>query len=189
MGSRGRRPIHRFSTRTVGVIDFGAIGRRVSEKAAALGADVLASDPFLEEDDLADAEAELVDFEELTRESDYVTVHSPLTDETRGMFDRDVFERMKSDAYLVNVARGPIVDDEALLAALDAGELGGACLDVFPDEPPEPDDPLRTHEDVITTPHVAWYSEEVNAERRRSAAEAVRATLAGERPEYVVNDL
>lgn len=182
-------PIHRFSTATVGVVGFGTIGRAVGEKAAALGADVLASDPFLEPADLVDSAADLVVFEDLLDRSDYVTIHSPLTEDTRGLFDEAAFDRMKPDAYLVNVARGPIVDGEALLAALEAGEIGGACLDVFPEEPPSPSDPLRTHEDVLATPHVAWYSEEANAERRRSAAEAVRAALEGNRPEHVVNDV
>lgn len=182
-------PIHRLSTQTVGVVGFGAIGRAVGEKAAALGANVLASDPFLESDDIRDYEADLVDFEELLEHSDYVTIHSPLTEDTRGLFDGNAFRRMKSDARLVNVARGPIVDGDALLAALETGSIGGAALDVFPDEPPASDDPLRGHEDVLATPHVAWYSEEANAERRRSVAEAVRATLSGDRPENVVNDV
>lgn len=182
-------PIHRFSTQTVGVVGFGSIGRAVGKKAAALGAEVLASDPLLEPEDLADTDADLVAFEELIEESDYVTIHSPLTDDTRGMFDDAVFDQMRSNAYLINVARGPIVDEDALLTAVDSGEIGGACLDVFPDEPPESDDPLRAHEDVLATPHVAWYSEEANAERRRSASEAVRTALMGDRPEHVVNDV
>jgi len=96
---------------------------------------------------------------------------------------------MNDGAVLVNVARGPIVDGDALRAALDAGKIRGAGLDVFPDEPPAVDDPLRTHERVVATPHVGWYSEEANAERRRRAAENVRAALTGERPENVVNEL
>lgn len=182
-------PIHRFSTQTVGVVGFGAIGRAVGEKASALGADVVASDPFLEPEDVEEYDAELVAFEELLERSDYVSIHSPLTEDTRGMFDADAFARMKPEAYLVNVARGPIVDGDDLLAALDADEIAGAGLDVFPDEPPAVDDPLRTHERVVATPHVAWYSEEANDDRRRTAAEAVRAVLSGERPENAVNDV
>lgn len=182
-------PIHRFSTRTVGVVGFGAIGRAAGEMAVALGADVLASDPFLEPADLEEYEADLVPFEELLERSAYVTIHSPLTDDTRGMFDADAFERMRSDAILVNVSRGPIVDADALVAALDDGTIAGAGLDVTPEEPPAPDHPLRTHDDVVLTPHVAWYSEEANDDRRRSAAEAVRAALTGSRPENVVNDV
>lgn len=182
-------PIHRFSTQTVGVVGFGAIGRAVGAKAAALGSTVLASDPFLEPSDINDQEATLVEFGKLLENSDYVTVHSPLTEETRGMFDAKAFRRMKSGAHFVNVARGPIVEHDALLAALENDEIAGAGLDVFPEEPPGPDDPLGTHENVVATPHVAWYSEEANKERRRSAAEAVFAVLSGSEPENAVNDI
>jgi D-3-phosphoglycerate dehydrogenase len=94
---------------------------------------------------------------------------------------------MRDDAYLVNVARGPIVDTEALVAALDAGELAGAGLDVFPEEPPAATDPLRDHPDVVTTPHVAWYSEEANEERRQTVVDIVRTVLEGGEPYNVVN--
>ncbi|WP_284011128.1 C-terminal binding protein [Haloarcula pelagica] len=181
-------PIHRLSTRTVGVVGYGAIGRAVGERADALGMDVVASDPFLTEDDVAGDPATLVAFEELLAEADFVTVHSPLVPETRGMFDADAFARMNEDAYFVNVARGPIVDGEALADALDAGEIAGAGLDVFPEEPPAADDPLRDHPKVLTTPHVAWYSEEANDQRRRTVTEIVRTVLEGGDPWNVVND-
>jgi D-3-phosphoglycerate dehydrogenase len=180
-------PIRRFSTQTVGVVGYGAIGREVGARAAALGADVLASDPFLSADDLADDPAELVAFEDLLERADFVTVHSPLTDDTRGLFDAEAFARMKDSARLVNVARGPIVDGDALLAALNAGEIAGAGLDVFPDEPPAADAPLRDHDRVVATPHVAWYSEEANEERRRTVAEIVASVLSGDEPRNVVN--
>jgi D-3-phosphoglycerate dehydrogenase len=182
-------PIHRLSTQTVGVVGYGAIGRAVGERAAALGADVVASDPFLTADDVADDPATLVEFADLLEQSDFVTVHSPLTPETRALFDADAFARMNEDAYLVNVARGPIVDADALLAAVDDGEIAGAGLDVFPEEPPAADDPLRDHPHVITTPHVAWYSEEANAQRRETVTSIVRSVLTGDGPENVVNDV
>ncbi|WP_152042475.1 C-terminal binding protein [Salinigranum salinum] len=182
-------PIHRLSTRTVGVVGYGAIGRAVGERAAALGADVVASDPFLTADDVADDPAELVEFAALLEQSDVVTVHSPLTPETRELFDADAFSRMNEDAYFVNVARGPIVDGDALLAAVDDGEIAGAGLDVFPEEPPAADDPLRDHPKVITTPHVAWYSEEANDQRRETVTAIVRSALTGGDIENVVNDV
>jgi len=180
-------PVHRFSTQTVGVVGYGAIGREVGERAAALGADVIASDPFLSEADVTDDPADLVSFDVLLDRSDYVTVHSPLTDDTRGMFDAAAFDRMQSSAYLVNVARGPIVDGDALREALDAGAIAGAGLDVFPDEPPIGDDPLRDHDRVVATPHVAWYSEEANEDRRRTVARIVESVLTGDEPWNVVN--
>lgn len=182
-------PIHRLSTQTLGVVGFGAIGREVADRADTLGFDVVTSDPFIDEVTAANHGAELLEFEALLERSDAVTIHSPLTPDTRGMFNADAFARMNESAVLVNVARGPIVDGSALLSALKDEEIAGAGLDVFPDEPPASDDPLRTHERVVATPHVAWYSEEANSERRRKAAENVRAALGGTRPENVVNDV
>lgn len=182
-------PIHRLSTRTVGVVGYGAIGRAVGERAAGLGADVVASDPFLDKDDVADDPADLVAFETLLEEADFVTVHSPLTPETRGMFDADAFVRMREDAYFVNVARGPIVDISALTAALNDGEIAGAGLDVFPEEPPAEGDPLRDHPKVLTTPHVAWYSEEANEQRRHTVTDIVRSVLSDSEPYNVVNSV
>jgi D-3-phosphoglycerate dehydrogenase len=182
-------PIHRLSTQTLGVVGFGAIGRAVADRATALGFDVITSDPFVDEATAANHGVELVPFEDVLERADAVTIHSPLTDDTRGMVDAAAFERMKSSAVLVNVARGPVVEGDALRGALDAGQIAGAGLDVFPDEPPAENDPLRDHERVVATPHVAWYSEEANAERRRTAAENVRAVLNGERPENAVNDV
>jgi len=180
-------PIHRLSTRTVGVVGYGAIGRAVGKRADALGANVVASDPFLTAEDVADDPADLVEFEELLARSDFVTVHSPLTPETRELFDADAFTTMHEDAYFINVARGPIVDGDALAAALDDGEIAGAGLDVFPEEPPAADDPLCDHPKVLTTPHVAWYSEEANEQRRRTVTDIVRTVLEGGEPENVVN--
>ncbi|WP_416840366.1 C-terminal binding protein [Haloferax sp. DFSO52] len=180
-------PLSRLSSQTVGIVGFGAIGRAVAERLAGFGVDIITSDPFLSAEDLEGHDAELVSFEQLLGRADYITIHSPLTDGTRGLFGPSEFEQMKETAALINVARGPIVQGDALRDALDAGEIAGAGLDVFPTEPPAPDDALRTHDNVVTTPHVAWYSEEANAERRRAAAQNVRAALEGEAPENVVN--
>jgi D-3-phosphoglycerate dehydrogenase len=182
-------PVRRFSTLTVGVVGYGVIGREVGSRVAGLGASVIACDPFLEPVDLADDSADLVDFETLCERADVVTVHSPLTDETRGLFDANAFERMSESTVVINVARGSIVDDDALLSALEAGEIAGAGLDVFPEEPPAQDHPLRDHSRVMTTPHVAWYSEEANDQRRETAARIVRSVLKGGDPENVVNGL
>jgi D-3-phosphoglycerate dehydrogenase len=176
----------RFSSSTVGVIGYGRIGRAVGERVVALGADVLASDPYLTPEDVG-REATLVDRAELLERADHVTVHSPLTDETRGLIDADALARMKDTATLVNVARGGIVDEDALVEALEAGELVAAGIDVFEQEPPAAAHPLRDHERVVTTPHEAWYSEEADAERRESVVASVRAALRGEQPSNVVN--
>lgn len=181
-------PIHRLSEQTIGIVGFGAIGRTVSELATAFGAEVIASDPYLRPEDVREYDVDLVSFEVLLEQSEYITIHSPLTDDTRGLFDKGAFDRMKPEGYLVNVARGPIVRHDAIVQALDEGQIAGAALDVFPDEPPDATDPLRDHDRVLTTPHVAWYSEEANIERRRRATAAVRTALDGGRPDTVIND-
>ena len=179
-------PLHRLSTRTVGIVGFGDIGRALARRLDAFDVTVLASDPFLKPEDVATEPAELVPFETLLADSDYVSVHSPLTDDTRGMFGAQTFDAMRDDAVLINVARGPIVDESALFEALESGSLRAAGLDVFNPEPPATDSPLRDHPRVVTTPHVAWYSEEANNERRHAAAECVRDALTGTTPENVV---
>ncbi|MFC6734247.1 MULTISPECIES: C-terminal binding protein [unclassified Haladaptatus] len=179
---------HRFSSQTVGVVGYGQLGRRVGEKAAALGATVLAADPYLEPGDLAEDDASLVEFDEVVAKADFLTVHTPLTPETRGLIDADVFSRMKSSAHVVNVARGGIVDEDALEAALSTGQIAGAGLDVFETEPPATGNPLRGHPQVIATPHQAWYSAEADRERREVVAKTVLTALRGSRPSNAVND-
>lgn len=180
-------PIRRLSTQSIGIVGFGAIGQTFGERAATLGAEILAYDPYIDDSEIVDYDVTLVEFEELLDRADLISIHSPLTTATKGMFNETAFSRMRDGAYLINTSRGPIVDKAALLTALDAGEIAGAGLDVFPKEPPEQTDTLRDHEAVLTTPHVAWYSEEANTERRRAAAECVRQALNGKRPPNLVN--
>lgn len=180
--------IHRLSELTVGIVGYGSIGRAVGDRLAAFGVDIVAYDPYITASDIAAHDVDLVEFDSLLDRSDLVTIHSPLTDATRGLFDATVFETLADEAYLVNVARGAIVDTEALYRALTEGAIAGAGLDVFPEEPPSAAEPLRDHPDVITTPHIAWYSEESNVERRRTAAETVRAALTDAQPENIIND-
>jgi D-3-phosphoglycerate dehydrogenase len=182
-------PIHRFSSLTVGIVGFGAIGRMIAHHIDALGAAVITSDPFIDQQTASAHNATVVGFNELLERADAVTIHSPLTDTTCGMFGTDAFARMRDSAVLVNVARGPIIDHEALRVALDTNEIAGAGLDVFPNEPPKKDDSLCNHENVLTTPHVAWYSEEANTERRHEAARNVRMELLDQQSNNVVNDV
>jgi D-3-phosphoglycerate dehydrogenase len=156
--------------------------------------DAVAADPYVDRDEMFDLGVEKVDLAGALARSDVVSAHAPLTDETRGTFDADAFARMRSDAHFVNVARGGLVVEEDLLAALETGEIAGAGLDVFADEPADQgegaaafDHPLTEREDVVLTPHVAWYSEEADEERRETAARDVRRVLAGESPENPVN--
>ena len=179
-------PMHRLRGRVLGLLGFGRIPQLVVPKAQAFGLRVVAHDPFVPADVFAHAGVESVSLDELLRISDFVSVHTPLMSETRGMFNRDVFRRMKRSAVLVNTARGPIVDEAALAEALAAGDIAGAALDVMPQEPPS-GSPLLGRDDVIITPHTGFYSEESLAELQRKAAEEVVRVLSGQPPRNPVN--
>ncbi|MFB6157691.1 MAG: C-terminal binding protein [Haloferacaceae archaeon] len=183
------RPMDRLRGKTLGLVGFGAIPRRLAAKVAGLGFDVLAHDPHVDEGTFAEHGVEGVGLDDLLDRSDVVSAHAPLTPETEGMLDAEAFARMKDDATLVNTARGGLVDVDALEAALAAGDLGAAGLDVLPTEPPgEERRSLLARDDVVATPHVAWYSEDSMRELRRRTAGAARAALRGDVPEHVVND-
>lgn len=169
--------------KTVGLIGAGAIGTRVAELAKAFGAKVIVhnrrpvSHPAIDEN---------VSLEELLRNSDIVSLHTPLTEQTRHMIGRGELAMMKDSAFLINTARGPVVDNAALADALRAGEIAGAACDVFDMEPPLPADyPLLNCPDVIVTPHLAFYSAESMDERARIVFRNLYAWLAGN-PENVV---
>jgi D-3-phosphoglycerate dehydrogenase len=179
-------PIHRLRGRVLGLAGFGRIPQLVAPKAKAFGLRVIASDPFIPPDVFARERVERVEFPELLRQSDFVSIHTPLLPETRGLFNADAFRQMKPTAYIINTARGPIVDEAALAHALDAGQLAGAALDVMPQEPPV-GSPLLGRDDVIITPHTSFYSEESLVELQRKAAEEVVAVLTGRAPRNPVN--
>jgi D-3-phosphoglycerate dehydrogenase / 2-oxoglutarate reductase len=181
------RPLRRIPGRTLGLVGFGRIARRLAEKAAALGFRVVATDPYVPADAMAGAGVEPRDLDTLLAESDVVSLHAPLSDESRHLIGSPELARMKDGAVLVNTSRGPLVDVEALRVALENGRLGGAGLDVLETEPPAHDDPLLARPDVIVTPHAAFYSEESIAELQRKAAEQVVVALSGGRPPYAVN--
>jgi len=179
-------PIHRLRGTVLGLAGFGRIPQLVAPKAKAFGVRVIASDPFVPPDVFAREGVERVEFDDLLKQSDYVSIHTPLLPETRGLFNADVFGRMKRGAYLINTARGPIVDEAALAQALDQGQLAGAALDVMPQEPPA-GSPLLGRDNVIITPHTSFYSEESLLELQRKAAEEVVAVLSGRPPRNPVN--
>jgi D-3-phosphoglycerate dehydrogenase len=181
------RPLHRIAGRTLGLVGFGRIARRLAVKATALGFRVVATDPFVSAQAMQDAGVGYRDLHALLAESDVVSLHAPLTDESRHLIGAPELARMKRGAVLVNTSRGPLVDIAALRDALAGGSLGGAGLDVLETEPPDPDDPLLGRADVVVTPHASFYSEESIVELQRKAAEQVVAALAGERPTYAVN--
>ena len=180
------RPIHRHQVQTIGIVGLGRIGRAMADRTRALGMKVLAYDPFVAADQLPDF-ISLVSLEELLAQSDVVSVHCPLNDSTRLLLDEKRLRLMKPTAYLVNTARGSIVDERALDALLGEKKLAGAAMDVLAVEPGPAEHPLFRHENFLTTPHMAWYSEESAQELKRKAAEEVRRVLRGEAALYQVN--
>ncbi len=186
-GSEVRPPIHRLSGRTLGIIGLGRIGRALAGYAAPLGLHVLAYDPYVTRTAAMNAGAVLVDYQTLLRQSDFVSCHTPLNEETRHLLGEPELRLMKRGAIVVNTSRGPVVDTVALAAAVREGRLAGAGLDVFEDEPVPSDHPLRSTANTILTPHVAWYSEEAQETLKRSAAEEVARVARGEWPRSVVN--
>lgn len=181
-GLDGLRPIRRISTLTFGLVGFGRIARRLAESIAALGGRLIVHDPYVLQ---GPGVPPLVGLDELVSTSDVISIHAPLTPETRALFDANRISQMRPGAVLVNTSRGPFVDLEALVAALRYGRLAGAGLDVFDDEPL---DPARIEgvPGLVVTPHSAYYSEESLIELQRKAATQVVKVLSGESPDYPV---
>lgn len=179
-------PIHRIRGATLGLVGFGRIPQLVAPKAHAFGMRVIAHDPYVSKDVLSRAGVEGVDLYELVKTSDCISIHAPLTSTTHHLFNADVFRQMKPTAYLVNTARGPIVDERALAEALDRRQLAGAALDVMENEPPTCSR-LWGRDNVIITPHASFYSEESLVELQIKAAEEVVRVLSGESPQNPVN--
>ncbi len=177
----------RLSCQTLGIVALGNIGREVARKASALGVKVLGYDPYVKPQLLQGLNVELVGFEELLRRSDYVSLHCPLVEETRHLIGAAQLALMKPTAYLINMARGPVVDQPALYQALAAGTIRGAALDVLEQEPPAPDDPLLKLDNVIFTPHAASWTAEAGAQLRQDTARNVVTALQGKLPKAIVN--
>jgi len=187
------QPIHRLTDLTLGVMGYGRIGRTAGKKGGGVGMNVIAYDPFLSDEQIRSAGAKAVDIDTLFRSSDFLTLHLPLDSNTRHIVNARTLKMMKASAYLVNTSRGGLVDEAALLDALNSNQLRGAALDVLSSEPPDAKDPtlqaLVKHEKVIVTPHVAWYSEQSQVDMRTRAAEDVVRVLRGERPRTPVNEI
>jgi len=175
------------SGRTLGIIGLGNIGREIVRLAEPFGLRVVAADPYLTAAEAAAGGAELVSLERLLREADYVSVNCALTAETHHLLNRERLGWMKPTAYLINTARGPIVEQEALYEALVAGRLAGAGLDVFEQEPIDPGDPLLRLDNVILAPHAIAWTNEAFLENGRSACGSILEVAQGRVPRYVVN--
>ncbi len=173
--------------KTLGVIGLGNVGRIVAERAAGLRMKVVAHDPFISSENAARLGVELVSLEEIFKRSDFITVHVPLTNETRGMINRKTFAKMKKGVRIINCARGGIVDEKDLAEALKEGKVAGAALDVFVDEPPPPDHPLLKMEQVVTTPHLGASTDEAQLNVAIAVAEQMVDFLTRGIIRYAVN--
>ena len=181
-------PIHRFSEMTVGVIGLGRIGRNFAKKMHALGFQVIGTDPYFQETEETREYVRGTDLEKVLRTSDLISLHCP-ADGNQNLFDGTAFQKMKNTAVLINVARGGISDEKALELALEKGEIAGAALDCMAGEPVRKDLPLFRHENLLVTPHMAWYSEEAAQELKRKVAEESVRFVRGEAIHYPVNHL
>jgi D-3-phosphoglycerate dehydrogenase / 2-oxoglutarate reductase len=179
-------PLRRIEGQVLGLIGFGNIPRALAPKARAFGLKVLTHDPYVPKDVFAAHGVEGVSFDDLLARSDFISVHAPLTPATRGLVNAAAFAKMKNGALIVNTARGPLIDEPALIAALDSGHLGGAALDVVATEPLPKDSALVGRDNVILTPHTAFYSVEALEELQTKCASDVARVLLGEKPVYPV---
>ena len=179
-------PIRRLTGQVLGLVGFGNIPRMVAPKAKAFGLRVVAYDPFAKPEVFKAAGVESVSFDQLLGMSDFVSVHAPLLPETRGMMNATAFAKMKKGALLVNTARGPLIDEQALVATLDSGHLGGAALDVLAVEPMPKDFPLLGRDNVILSPHTGFYSVEALNELQTKCASDVARVLSGEKALYPI---
>jgi glycerate dehydrogenase len=166
----------------MGLIGYGRIGQQTGVIARAFGMELIAADPMLKPEDAV----EVVSIDELLRRADVVSLHCPLTPETRGLMNEARLSRMKPSAFLINTSRGPLIDEHALAAALNSGRLAGAGVDVLPVEPPVTASPLMQAKNCLVTPHIAWATREARARLMRTAVDNVKAFLAGT-PVNVVN--
>jgi D-3-phosphoglycerate dehydrogenase / 2-oxoglutarate reductase len=179
--------MRRLSSCTLGVVGFGRIGEAVGRRGAALGMTVLASDPVRPRADVEAAGATPVELDELLASADYISLHAPPRADGSPVLDAGRIAKLKAGASVINVARGGLIDEAALVAALQSGALGGAALDVASAEPLLPPDPLLDAPNVLVSPHAAWYSLEAVAELRTKAAEEVGRVLAGGPPRFPAN--
>ena len=171
----------------MGLLGCGRIGQAVARKGKGLGLRVIAHDPFMDAQAIRGLGVEPVDFDTLLAESDFISLHSPLTEANRHIINAISLAKMKSTAYLINTARGPLIDEDALLQAVRAGQIAGAALDVLTVEPPSPDNPLLHEPHIFVTPHTAWYSEAAKVDVRVRGAEEVVRVLNGEPPRAPAN--
>lgn len=186
-GRAQMKPMFDLKGQTLGLVAFGAISRAVAERARPFGFKIIASDPYVSAEDASKLGVEMVDFDTLLRTSDVISIHAPLMESTYHMFDEKAFSKMKKTAYLVNAARGGLIDQKALYNALKSGKILAAGLDVLEKEPPDSDDPILTLDNIIISPHSAGYAEGSYERARSWSAREVVTVLKGGQARNWVN--
>jgi len=180
-------PIPALRGSILGLIGFGKIARAVAERAKCFGMEIIVSDPFISTEVAARYSVELVSLKEVLKSADFISVHAPLTPETAGMLSKREFGMMRPTAVIINAARGRVIDEPALIEALRDKKIAGAALDVTAEEPPPAESPLRKMDNVILTPHVAWYSERSVRVLGEKVAQEIIRVFSGELPKSLVN--
>lgn len=180
-------PLVRLNTQTLGLVGFGRIARHVARNLTYIFGTKLAYDPFISQEQADPYDVRMVELDELLAQADYVSIHTPLLPQTRGLIGAEQLARMKPTAYLVNTSRGPVVDEAALIEALRNGQIAGAGLDVFDPEPLVDDSPLRALDNVVLTPHMAANSVDAIVDLRAAVTETVSRVLHDQWPRYVMN--
>ena len=183
-------PIYRMAGKTFALLGFGIIARTLLRKIRGMNfSKILVFDPFVDEEIIQEQGCEKVELENALKEADYISIHIPLNNDTKGLIDEKAFDIMKPDAILINTSRGPVINEEALINALENRKINSAGLDVHCSEPLEKDNRLKDLKNCVLTDHVGWYSEESMSELKRKVAENVRDALLGSPVKYPVNKL
>jgi D-3-phosphoglycerate dehydrogenase len=181
------RPMSSLDGKTVGIIGFGNIGRQVAERMRSFRTQVIAYDPYVSREAMEKLGARTSNLDELLEASDVISIHVPLSKETRQLIGRKELAKLKDSVILVNTSRGSVMDQEALIESLRKGRIGAAGLDVLAREPPSAADPILGFENVIVTPHIGWYSEQSSARLQENAALEAERILTGNPPKHPVN--
>lgn len=179
--------LHRFCGKTVGIVGMGAIGKLVAKKLSGFDVKLIGYDPYVDSETMSSIGVRKMEIGELFIESDFITLHLPLTEQTRNLISTKLLGAMKPTAYLINVSRGGIIDETSLLQLLNGNRIAGAALDVLAKEPPEDRCPITSHPKTVVTPHIAWYSDESYKELRFKVAQSVADVLNGRTPRSIVN--
>lgn len=180
------RPIFRLEGQTLGLLGIGNIGKKMAQKARGFGLNIVAYDPFVDKEAANFLNIKLMSLEKMLSQSDFVSIHTPLTEETFHMIDRNKIKLMKKNSVLINTSRGGLIHEKALIRALRNKEIAGAALDVLENEPIERNNPLLSMNEVIITPHAAWHSEEAQFEVKTKTAQNVSDALTGKKPQYII---